>query len=321
MTNELFFRLTPDWVLRAVEKGGFEPTGHCSALNSLENRVYDLMLEDETHVVAKFYRPGRWSKEAIEEEHQFLFDLREAEIPVATPFRFESGETVHEVEGIYYAVWPRVGGRAPDELNDEEVEILGRLLARMHNVGASRKVVHRRRLDANTYARQSLEFLDSRRFLPPAWQSRYRAAVSGIADAYEDRSRGVPLLRIHGDCHMGNLIRGREGWFFLDFDDHAEGPAVQDLWLLVASRDPETVTQRALLVEAYEQFRRFDRRWFKLVEPLRGLRMIHYAAWIARRSEDPAFKHAFPQFGTESYWEAQTLDLEDLLRVIEAEEG
>lgn len=318
MTNQLFFRLTPDWVLRAVEKGGFLPTGHCLALNSLENRVYDLMLEDETHVVAKFYRPGRWSKEAIEEEHQFLFDLREAEIPVATPVRFESGETVHEVEGILYAVWPRVGGRAPDELDDEQIEILGRLLARMHNVGSARKVVHRRRLDADTYARQSLELLESRRFLPPTWERRYAAAVNRIADVYDERSRGVPLLRIHGDCHMGNLLKGREGWFFLDFDDHAEGPAVQDLWLLVASRDPETLMQRALLVEAYEQFRAFDHRWFQLIEPLRGLRMIHYAAWIARRSEDPAFKHAFPQFGTESYWESQTLDLEDLLRVIES---
>lgn len=321
MTDDLFFRLTPDWVLHAVEKGGFEPTGHCLALNSLENRVYDLMLEDESHVVAKFYRPGRWSKEAIEEEHRFLFDLREAEIPVVTPYRFESGETVHEVEGIYYAVWPRVGGRAPDELADEDVEVLGRLLARMHNVGAARKVVHRRRLDANTYARQSLELLESRRFLPPTWAARYRSAVSRIADVYEERSRGVPLLRIHGDCHMGNLLKGREGWFFLDFDDHAEGPAVQDFWLLVASRDPETLAQRALLVESYQQFREFNPRWFRLVEPLRGLRLIHYAAWIARRHQDPAFKHAFPQFGTESYWEMQTLDLEDLLRVIDAEDG
>ncbi len=315
--SEFFFRLTPDPVLDAVEAGGFRTTGHCSALNSLENRVYDVRLEDGSHVVAKFYRPARWSREAILEEHRLLADLREAEIPVCSPLAFADGETLHRVEGIWYAVWPRTGGRAPDELSDEQVAILGRLLARIHNTGALHDAPARRRLTSETFVREPLELLRER--LPPSCSARYLRAAERVAALYDERSVGVPVHRIHGDCHVGNLLRGDEGFFFLDFDDFVVGPAVQDVWMLVPGRDAEGARQRALLVEAYRQFRDFDPRWLRLAEPLRAMRFIHYAAWIARRWSDPAFPPTFPHFGTEDYWETETRDLEEQLRRIESE--
>ena len=314
--SEFFFRLTPDWVLRAVEAGGLRPTGHCTALNSLENRVYDLRLTDDSHVVAKFYRPGRWSREAILEEHAFLEGLREAEIPVCAPLRFDDGETLHEVEGILYAVWPRTGGRPPDELGDEEIAILGRLLARIHNVGAVRETTHRPQLSAEVYAHKPLSLLEQQGLLPQAYARRYRDAVLELASIYDECSLGIPTHRIHGDCHVGNLLRGNDGWFFVDFDDFVTGPAVQDVWMLLPGRDHEAARQRERLIDAYRQFRDFETPWLRLVEPLRALRFIHYAGWIARRWQDPAFPPTFPHFGTDAYWEKETRDLESQLRLI-----
>ena len=313
---EFFYRLTPDWVLRAVEAGGFQPTGHCTVLNSLSNRVFDLRLEDDSHVVAKFYRPGRWSEEAIHSEHRFLFDLQEAEIPVCAPVRFENGETLHQVEGIHYAVWPRTGGRSLDELTDENVAILGRLLARIHNVGATRDAPERVELTEETYAFEPLAVLEAG-FLPPSCVGRYRAAVERIAAEYAEQRRGVPFQRIHGDCHLGNLLNSGEGWFFLDFDDFVRGPVAQDVWMLAPGRDGFGSRQRQKLVAAYREFRDFDERWFGLMEPLRALRFVHYAAWVARHWEDPAFPDAFPHFGTEDYWQKETRDLEEMVGLVE----
>jgi Ser/Thr protein kinase RdoA (MazF antagonist) len=318
--DDLFLRLTPDWVIRSVEAGGFRPTGHCLALNCLENRVYDLMLEDESHVVVKFYRPGRWTKEAILEEHQFLIVLEDAEIPVCAPLAFPDQKTLHEVEGIYYAVWKRTGGRSPDEFSDEEVAIIGRLVARIHGVGAAKKAKHRRRLDSETFAREPMRFLVEKGFIPLQWKKRYEQAVLRIAEIYDAWSQGVPVHRIHGDCHLGNLLRGRAGFFFLDFDDFVTGPAVQDLWMLVPSGDEEGQRQRRLFVEAYQQFRPFEPSWLRLVEPLRAFRYVHYAAWVARRWKDPAFPRSFPHFNTEEYWEKETIDLENQLRKLLAPE-
>lgn len=310
--TDFFFELTPDRVLAAVEAGGLEPSGHCSPLTCLENRVYDVRLEDGRHVIAKFYRPGRWTREAILEEHRFLDDLRAAEVPVCAPLAFPDGETLHRVEGIHYAVWPRTGGRAPDELLGDVVPVLGRLLARIHNVGSAAEAPARRRLDAQTAALEPLAFLEQEGHLPPAYAARYRQAVEAIAQLYEAWSRGVPMHRIHGDCHLGNLLRGDAGWFFLDFDDFVVGPAVHDVWMLLPGRDDEGRRQREQLIEAYTQMRDFDPRWLRLVEPLRALRFVGYAAWIARRWRDPAFPAAFPHFGSDAYWEAETRDLEEM---------
>jgi Ser/Thr protein kinase RdoA (MazF antagonist) len=309
--SEFFFKLTPDRVLQAVEAGGFEPTGHCTPLTCLENRVYDLRLRDESHVVVKFYRPGRWSREAILDEHRFLRELRAAEIPVCAPLEFPGGESLRQVEGIHYAIWPRTGGRSPDEFSDEQVGILGRLLARIHNVGAAGRADHRPRLDARGGALGPLRFLEQQGFLPRECGRRYCAAVEEAAALYDAWSEGVPVHRIHGDCHAGNLLCGDQGWFFLDFDDLVVGPAVQDVWMLLPGRDAEGVRQRDLLIGAYRQFRDFDPHWLRLVEPLRAFRFVFYAAWIARRWRDPAFPAAFPHFGTDSYWENETRDLEE----------
>jgi Ser/Thr protein kinase RdoA (MazF antagonist) len=314
--DEFFFDLSPDRVLAAVEATGLRPTGHCFALNALENRVYDLKLEDDRHVVAKFYRPGRWSRETIADEHRMLLALRAAEIPVCVPLGFENDETLHATDGVYYAIWPRTGGRAPDELDDEQVQVLGRLLARIHNVGEALGPKHRPHLTSQAVPLRALTLLDDEGFLPPSCARRYRAAVEEAVAVYDQRSRGVPVHAIHGDCHAGNLLHGDQGWFFLDFDDMVIGPAVQDVWMLIPGRDAQAARQRALLVEAYRQFRDFDDRWLSLVEPLRTFRFVFYAGWIARRWEDSVFPDAFPHFGTAQYWETETRDLEELVERI-----
>ncbi len=320
--TEFFFQLTPEVVLQAAEGAGLRPTGHCTPLTCLENRVYDVRLEDERHVVMKFYRPGRWSRRALEEEHGFLRDLVAAEVPVCAPIAIAAGgETLSTHEGLHFAVWPRTGGRSPDELADTDIEVLGRLLARLHNVGATRGSEARPHLDAASRVRVPLAFLETHECLPPSCARRYSEAALAIADHYDEIVRDTPLHRIHGDCHFGNLLRGQEGWFFLDFDDFAVGPAVQDVWMMLPGRDAEGRRQRALLIEAYRQFREFDDRWIALVEPLRAMRYVWYAAWIARRFEDPAFPDAFPHFGTESYWQRETTDLEDQLAIVRKEKA
>lgn len=314
---EFFFRLSPERVLQAVEAAGHEPSGHCFALNALENRVYDVRLESGEHVVAKFYRPGRWSRETILDEHRLLAALVEAEIPVCAPMRFPDGDTLHQVEDIHYAIWPRTGGRSPDELRDDQIEVLGRLMARIHAIAADLGAPHRRTLDADSVPLEALDLLEEGDWLPPSCRDRYVRAVESLVDHYRERSRGIPLQPIHGDCHAGNLLRGDAGWFFLDFDDMVIGPPVQDVWMLVPGRDAEADRQRRLLVESYRQFRPFDARSFSLIEPLRGFRFVFYAGWIAKRWRDPAFPDAFPHFGTDEYWETETRDLEELVGRIE----
>ncbi|MEE2901873.1 MAG: serine/threonine protein kinase [Myxococcota bacterium] len=316
--SELFLALTPNHVLQAVEEGGYEPSGHVNALHCFENRVHDIRLDDGDHIITKFYRPGRWSREQIQEEHDFLFELRSAEIPVCAPLKFEDGESIHEIEGIYYAVWPRVGGRSPSELNDEQIEILGRLLARIHNVGSSHSE-GRLELNEDSYGLQNLEFLLTQNFISPVWENRFETVVRKICEHYSEVAQDVPTHRIHGDCHYGNLLNGREGWFFVDFDDMLIGPAVQDVWLLLPGQDQYAKEQRNLFIEAYRQFRPFEQRWLKLIEPLRALRIIRYAAWIARRWHDPAFPAAFSHFGTEQYWQRETIDLEQQFELIQRE--
>lgn len=311
--NNFFFQLTPDIVIKAIEESGLEPTGHCMALNSYENRVYDLKLEDDSHVVSKFYRPGRWTSEQIQEEHNFLLELKEDEIPVCAPRHFPDGKTLHQIEGIFYAIWPRTGGRSADEFSDIELQVLGRLLARIHNMGAVKTSDYRIVLTCETYGLKPLTFLEENDFLPSHCKTQYTNAVKEIVEIYETLRKDVPFHRIHGDCHLGNLLNGSEGWFFLDFDDFLTGPAVQDVWMLMPERDQEGLRRREVFLEAYRLFRDFDSSWMRLIEPLRALRYISYAAWIAKRWEDPAFPPAFPHFGTVNYWEEQTADLEDQL--------
>jgi len=312
----LFNRLTPDQVMGAIEVEGRRCTGRFFSLNSYENRVYQLELEDGSTIVGKFYRPGRWSRETILEEHAFLAELRELEIPVISPLELAPGQTIGEVQGILYALFPRVGGRAPQELSTEQVEVLGRLIARIHNVGASRGARARPQLSPETYGRQNLAYLVANRTLPGQTESGYAASVEALLQRIEPLFRDVPVHRIHGDCHPGNLLWTPSGPVFLDFDDLCTGPAVQDVWMLIPSADEEGQRQRMLLLESYRQFREFETGWLRLVEPLRALRYINYATWIARRWHDPTFRSTFAHFGTVQYWEGQIQDLrEQIARV------
>jgi Ser/Thr protein kinase RdoA (MazF antagonist) len=317
-----FFSLLPETVLAAVERAGSRCTGRVSALGSLENRVYDVELESGERVVAKFYRPGRWSRETIGDEHRTLAALVEHEIATAPPLRFPDGETLARTDdGIWFALFPRVVGRSPEELGPPELGELGRLVARIHNVIGTLGLAHRPRLTPATYGTDSLTVLLGGGFVPSAMEARYADAVGRLVAEGERRFAGVPLAAVHADCHRGNLMtardaRGKPGWIFLDFDDMAIGPAVQDLWLLLPARPPDCAEHVDAFVEGYETFRAFDRGGLALVEVLRGLRYVRYAAWVASRWEDPSFPRAFPGWGGERYWAEQLADLHEQLDVL-----
>ena len=325
-----FFELTPDRVLDAVETSGLRCTGRCFTLNSFENRVYDVELEidddslsqksafHQNRRIVKFYRPGRWSRSQILEEHEFLKQLQDHEIPAIAPLAFPSGETLQRTQGsqIDFALFPKVGGRAPDELSDEQLLRVGRLLGRIHAVGASQSAHHRLKLDPQSYGERSLEFLLRGHWIPLEFQGRYRRAVEEICHLSRPWFDQAQAQRIHGDCHLSNLLWNDWGPFFLDFDDMVVGPPVQDLWLLVPGRDAEATRQRGILLEGYRQMRDFDESTLRLIEPLRALRFIHYTAWIARRWSDPAFPQAFPHWGSHQYWNKEVEDLEHQLEWI-----
>lgn len=318
--SDLFLGLTPDRVLEAVEQAGLFCNPVCYPLNSFENRVYEIELTDRSRVVAKFYRPGRWSEEQILEEHRFLAELAAEELPVCPMTPFPDGSTLHRTGDIWYCVAQRRGGRAPDELSDALATRLGMLAGRLHVVGARRDAPSRLRLDADTFVREPLDWLERKRPLPAHLAPRYRAAALRIADAADERSRGVAVHRLHGDLHLGNVLL-RDGVLrLLDFDDMVIGPPVQDLWLALPGRDDYTLRQRSAFLEGYEQFRSFDHSTLRLIEPLRGLRLVHYAVWLARRWHDPAFQRTWPHFGTDDYWLAETEGLEEVVATLERED-
>lgn len=312
-----FNRLTPEVILDAVEADGRRCTGRFMILNSYENRVYQLELDDETMVVGKFYRPGRWSRAAIEAEHQFLADLREVEIPVSYPIELQPGNTIGEIEGIYFSLFPRVGGRTPQELDDEQVGMLGRLVARIHNVGASRTADARMHLTPTSYGRDNLAILAEHELIHPEARENYLMTAEILLQRIDPLFLDVPTHRIHGDCHLGNLIFSPSGPTFLDFDDMLTGPAVQDIWMLVPSADADGRRQRDLLIEAYGTFRDFNTSQLRLIEPLRALRYINYTTWIARRWHDPIFQQTFTYFGDLNYWQRETNDLREQIARID----
>lgn len=324
-STKFFYELTPERVLDAVEEAGLATTGRFIVLNSMENRVYQVEVEEGEaspyFVVAKFYRPGRWSREQILDEHRFLADLEAAEIPAIAPLEFPNGGTLAHLKdlGIEFTLFPRVGGRAPQDPNHDDMERLGRLVARLHEVGESGVQGQRLRLDVATYGRSNLSEIVAAGVLPVGVESRYRALVDQLCEQMEPLFEGLRTLpRIHGDCHLGNVLCRDELFFLLDFDDMLAGPAIQDLWLLCPGDDPEDRALRESLYDGYSQLRPFDRRELRLIEPLRALRMIHFAAWITKRREDPAFQKAFPDFGTDAWWGMQAADLQEQIGRIEA---
>ena len=313
-----FSTLTPDQLLDALESIGLCPDGRLLALNSFENRVYQIGIEDEKPLIAKFYRPGRWSDAAILEEHAFTAELVEREIPVVPPLLI-GGQTLHHHAGMRFAVFPRQSGRAPELDDPDTLRWMGRFLGRIHAVGALKPFVERPAIGLQSFGIESRDYLLQHDFLPPellpAWQSVAEQALEGVANCYE-RAGKVAELRLHGDCHMGNVL-WLDGPYFVDFDDSRLGPAVQDLWMLLGGDPEEASLQLAHVLEGYEQFHEFDDRELHLVEALRTLRLIHYSAWLARRWTDPAFPLTFPWFNTQRYWQERILELREQVALMQ----
>ncbi len=318
MDSKPYEGLTPDAVLDALESIGLRGDGRLLALNSYENRVYQVSLEDDSYVVAKFYRPNRWSDAQILEDHAFSIELAEREIPVVAP-RVIGKKSLHEFSGFRFAVFPRRGGRPP-ELEDEKVlEWIGRFLGRIHAVGAARPFRERPALDADTFGNEPRDWLLDSGLLPEdlkeTWISTVDLALDGVENRYELIE--ARQIRLHGDCHAGNILWTPAGPHFVDLDDARMGPAVQDLWMLLAGDRETAAKQLKALLDGYESFHAFRREELGLIEPLRTLRLLHYSYWLARRWEDPAFPAAFPWFGTQRYWQDRILELREQTSAME----
>jgi Ser/Thr protein kinase RdoA (MazF antagonist) len=302
-------RLTPDVIAVAVERVGFETTGSILALGSYENRVYQIGVrgagESDGFVVAKFYRPGRWTTDAILEEHEFALELQAQEIPVVAPL-LRDGESLHVLDGYRYAVYPRRGGRWPELGTVDDRIWMGRFLGRLHAVGATRRFKFRATLSRLELGRKSVEELLASDWIPQHLRDSYESTTEHLLeqiDAAFDAVGAYRTLRIHGDCHRNNVLWTDDGPHFVDLDDCVNGPAVQDLWLFLAGSRDEMAAQLGDLLDGYGQFFEFDFRELRLIEALRALRLMHYTAWITRRWHDPAFPRAFPWLGEARYWE------------------
>jgi len=305
--------LTPDCVLDAVESCGYRCDGRQLALNSYENRVYLVYLEEGTPLVAKFYRPERWSDAAIIEEHAFALELAAREIPVVAPLEHD-GRTLHAHGGYRFAVYPRTPGRSPELEDRETLRWLGRFIARIHAVGATQPFVHRPRLDLETFGHEPSRFVLESGFVPSDLRAAYRSVVEDVLERVarcEARAGSVRLLRLHGDCHAGNILWTEAGPHFVDLDDARTGPAVQDLWMCLSGDRRAMEEQLSALISGYREFYDFDPAELVLVEALRTLRMVHYAGWLARRWDDPAFPANFPFFNTQRYWQDHVLALRE----------
>jgi Ser/Thr protein kinase RdoA (MazF antagonist) len=340
MHHHAFDALTPDAVLDALDSVGLRGDGRLTALSSYENRVYQVQLEDGGAVVAKFYRPGRWSDVQIQEEHDFAAELMAAEVPAVGPLRLHDA-TLHHFGGFAFSVSPRRGGRAPELDDDEVLEWTGRFLARIHTVGAARPFSSRPRLDVDSFGFEPMQWLLEHDQVPldvqSAWTRTCQRAIDLVAthavlarasDENDSETPGeIRILRLHGDCHPGNILwtpadaapAAGPGPHFVDLDDARMGPAVQDLWMLQSGDRAQRTRQLGALVDGYEQFRPFDRRELALIEPLRTLRLIHYSAWLARRWDDPSFPVNFPWFGSSDYWQGQVQMLEDQIEAMQEE--
>ena len=319
MDTPAFLNLTPDCILDALESVGARGDGRLLALNSFENRVYQVGVETGAPLVMKFYRPLRWSNAAILEEHAYTIELAEHEIPVVPPLSL-AGRSLHEHAGFRFAVYPRQGGRMPEFADLDTLEWMGRFIGRIHAVGATRPFLARPRLDIESFGEEPRDYLLNAGWLPAdlreVWRGVVEQALDGVRRAYA-RAGDLASLRLHGDCHAGNVLWTDDGPHFVDFDDCRMGPAIQDLWMLLSGAREEMTVQFAAVLAGYEDFRDFDRRELNLIEALRTLRLIHYAAWLARRWDDPAFPPAFPWFNTQRYWQDRILELREQIALLD----
>jgi Ser/Thr protein kinase RdoA (MazF antagonist) len=313
-----YSRLSPETVLDAIEALEFRCDGRVLALNSYENRVYQIGVEDGPPVVAKFYRPGRWSDAAIREEHAFSGELAAQEIPVVAPL-LRSGESLHVHQGFRYAVFPRRGGRWPEFGSSDDREWVGRFLGRIHGVGRAASFRERHALRMDELGVKARDFVLQGEWMPDYLATKYADLTDELLDAVAARAEhwgGARVGRILGDCHRGNILWTDLGPHFVDLDDCLTGPAIQDLWMLLSGGREDMRTELNDILKGYEQFLPFDRREIALIEPLRALRMIHYSAWLARRWHDPAFPQAFPWFAEARYWEQHYRSLDEQLAAV-----
>ncbi|PSW11710.1 serine/threonine protein kinase [Photobacterium sanctipauli] len=310
-----FADLSPDLLLDALDTTGIRAESGLLALNSYENRVYQFTAEDGARYVTKFYRPQRWTDAQIAEEHQFTLELAEQEIPVAAPIAI-NGQTLHHHNGHRFALFPSLGGRQFEVDNFDQLEWVGRFLGRIHRVGQQQPFADRPTVSMEEYVYQPRQVLEQAEFIPEHLKTVFFADLDMLINELEQHwhTHWQPI-RLHGDCHPGNIL-WRDGPLFVDLDDARNGPAVQDLWMLLNGERHDQIAQLDTILEAYSEFADFDQSQLKLIEPLRGLRMVHYMAWLARRWQDPAFPQAFPWFADAKYWEGQVLAFKEQLAAL-----
>lgn len=305
--------LTPECLLDAVETTGLRCDGRLTALNSYENRVYQVWLDSGESIVAKFYRPQRWSRDAIAEEHAFALELAQAELPVVAPLVF-NGQTVHAHAGFLLALYPRQGGRTPEFEDEDTLRWLGRFIARIHAIGDLDEFQHRPQIGWEEFGEAPVRYVLDHDFVPPDLRAAYETTVldvlARVKNRWQDAGR-FGTLRLHGDCHAGNILWTDAGPHFVDLDDARMGPAVQDIWMWLSGHREAQQQQLAAIVSGYREFYDFNPVELALIEPLRTLRMVHYAGWLARRWSDPAFPQSFPYFNTQHYWQDHILALRE----------
>ncbi len=309
-SSHAFEKLTPDFILDAVDSLGFLTDGRILTLNSYENRVYQIGIEDSVPVIAKFYRPERWTREQILEEHHFCFELQDAELPVVPP-KLIDGESLFQIDEFFVALFERKGGHAPELDNLDNLFTLGRFLGRIHLIGQAKPFEHRPQLNPQTFGFEKAQYVIEKA-IPFELKTAYSSLVNDVLKLVEHQWQlveDIKFIRTQGDCHPGNILWRDENPHFIDFDDARMAPAIQDLWMLLSGDRTSRIKQLSEVLEGYQEFCDFDYREIALIEPLRALRMIQHTAWIAERWSDPAFPQAFPQFDSVNYWEQHILDL------------
>lgn len=325
-TSSTFFSLDPETVMQSTEAAGFEPTGEFSQLNSYENRVFDIRIENQEtlgtqspgnvsaphgNVIAKYYRPGRWTREAILEEHEFLSELKADQLTAISPLVLKNKQTLMEWQGLWVAFFPKIRGRLPQEFLSNDLEKIGRMMAQLHNIGCRKKALHRPTMDHSYHGGwRALDFLQD--WLSPEIRDRYNEAASHILETKDSAFDPSEFIRIHGDCHKGNLLQESTGFSLIDFDDFGNGPVVQDFWMLLSGDQDLLSQEEDLILKGYEELRQFPDHQWDWIPILRGLRIISYASWIAQRWEDPSFPRIFPEFNSYKYWAEEVEALEKI---------
>jgi Ser/Thr protein kinase RdoA (MazF antagonist) len=320
MTENLhpFESLTPSFIMDAIESQGYFCDCRTLALNSYENRVYQVGIEEGEPLIAKFYRPGRWSDEQIIEEHRFCFELAENELPVVAPLKNAQGKSLFRYGDFRFALYPRKGGHAPELDNLDNLLIMGRLLGRLHAIGAIRPFAYRPRLDCRSFGRDSATLI-SEGFVPVEYKSNYDALTTDLLDGIDGimgSNQGIRCIRVHGDCHSGNILWRGDAPHVVDLDDSRMAPAVQDLWMMLSGDRARQTAQLGEIIDGYREFHDFHPRELLLIEALRSLRILHFSAWLARRWNDPTFPRHFPWFNTPRYWGEHILELREQIAAL-----